>query len=88
MNISVRIREPHLTFQIFFSPGVKLDKLSTLSSSITVHFHRKSEEISSQDSPQIVPFAQHQIALCVQRGAHLAQPTVAASTFEAVFVPQ
>lgn len=38
--------------------------------------------------PQIIPLAQHQIRLCVQRVSDLTQPAITAATFQAVFVPE
>lgn len=38
--------------------------------------------------PKIVPFAEHQIALCVERGADLTEATVTATALEAVLVPE
>lgn len=38
-------------------------------------------------SPQVVPPAQDEVGLGVERGAHLAQPAVAAGALQAVLVP-
>jgi len=44
--------------------------------------------LSQLHPPQVVPLAEHQVALGVQRGAHFAQAAVAAAALEAVLVPQ
>lgn len=46
------------------------------------HYHYRPH------SPQIVPLAEHQVALRVEGGAHLAQAAVTAAALEAVLVPQ
>lgn len=47
-----------------------------------------SEKLKQFVIPEIIPFAEYEIGLGVQRGSDLAQATVAAAALEAVLVPE
>lgn len=52
------------------------------------HFVASGAEARVAKQPQIIPLAQHQIALGVQCGSNLPEATIATTTFQTILVPQ